>query len=448
MPKALLINAIDKSLLLAEQPPFPFPVLGIITVAALFPPDWEMEVIDEAIEAVKLDAEANLVGISTLTLDVCHAYELADQFRSRGIPVLMGGMHPTAMPDEALRHADAVVVGEGEGIFGRILLDFKEGRMGGPYKSETLPDVDKLPRPRYDLLRPKHRSILHSVQATRGCPHDCEFCSVTPFFGHQYRLRPVREVIADLEVSLKQARSRTVFFVDDNIGGRADYAKELFRALIPLKIKWGSFASVAMTRDEELMRLASESGCIELFIGFESLSQASLDALHKSWVRADKMREYVKIFHDHGIIVEGAFIFGHDDDGKDIFRRTVDFIQETGIQVPVFGILTPYPATKLRTRLEKEGRLLPEAKDWRLYDGSHVLFKPIHMAPEELEEGFLWARKYCAAPRTIFRRMFNAPRAHWLTALGLNFSMRAGRMRQIKERWPRSRGRLTRPANW
>jgi radical SAM superfamily enzyme YgiQ (UPF0313 family) len=258
----------------------------------------------------------------------------------------------------------------------------------------------------------------------------------------------VKEVVDDLQASFEKTRSRTVFFVDDNIGGRADYAKELFRALIPLKIKWGSFASVAMTKDPELMKLASESGCIELFIGFESLSQSNLDASHKAWVRVDKMREYIKVFHDHGIIVEGAFIFGHDDDRKDIFRRTVDFIQETAIQVPVFGILTPYPATRLRTRLEKEGRLLPEASDWRLYDGSHVLFKPIHMTPEELEEGFLWARKYCAAPRTIFRIMFRAPRTNRLTALGLNFSMRSGRMKQIKERWPRSKGRLVRPSTW
>jgi len=448
MPKALLINAIDNALLLAEQPPFPFPVLGVITVAALFPPDWEIVVIDEAIEGVNLSAEADLVGISTLTLDATHAYELADHFRNRKIPVLMGGMHPTAIPKEALQHADAVVIGEAEGVLDRILSDFKEVRMKGVYQSEALPDLSQLPRPRYDLLRPKHRSILHSVQATRGCPHDCEFCSVTPFFGHQYRLRPVKEIIADLEASFKQSRSRTVFFVDDNIGGRADYAKALFRALIPLKIKWGSFASVAMTRDHELMRLASESGCIELFIGFESLSQANLDASHKSWVRADKMKEYVKIFHDHGVIVEGAFIFGHDEDQKDIFRRTVDFIQETGIQVPVFGVLTPYPATRLRAKLVGEGRLLPEAKDWRLYDGSHILFKPIHMTPEELEEGFLWARKYCAAPRTIFGRMFRAPRANWLTALGLNFSLRSGRMRQIKERWPRSKGKLTRPGTW
>jgi radical SAM superfamily enzyme YgiQ (UPF0313 family) len=448
MPKALLINAIDTTLLLAEQPPFPFPVLGIITVAALFPPDWEIEVIDEAIESVNLDAEADLVGLSTLSLDAPHAYELADHFRRKKMPVLMGGMHPTAVPEEVLQHADAVVIGEAEGILDRILSDFNGDRMKGLYQNEKLPDLAQSSRPRYDLLRPKHRSILHSVQATRGCPHDCEFCSVTPFFGHQYRLRPVKEIITDLETSFKQARSRTVFFVDDNIGGRADYAKELFRALIPLKIKWGSFASVAMTKDLALMKLAAESGCIELFIGFESLSQANLDALHKSWVRADRMREYVKIFHDHGIIVEGAFIFGHDEDRKDIFRRTVHFIQETGIQVPVFGILTPYPATRLRAKLEREARLLPEAKDWRRYDGSHVLFKPIHMTPEELEEGFLWARKYCAAPRSIFGRMFRAPKTHWLTALGLNFSMRSGRMRQIKERWPRTKGRLTRPKSW
>ncbi len=448
MPKVLLINAIDKSLVLAEQPPFPFPVLNMITVAALFPLEWEVEVVDEGIEMIHPEAEADLVGISTLTLDACHAYELAEQFRRRNIPVLMGGMHPTALPGEALRYADAVVVGEVEGILNRVLSDFRAGRMSGAYRSERLPDLHHLPRPRYDLLHPRHRRILHSVQATRGCPHDCEFCSVTPFFGHQYRFKPVREVIADLETSLAEARSRTVFFVDDNIGGSSEYAKELFRALVPLKIKWGSFASVAMTKDEKLMKLASESGCVALFIGFESLSQANLDALHKSWVRADQMREYVKRFHDHGIIVEGAFIFGHDGDRKDIFRRTVDFIQETGIQVPVFGILTPYPATKLRARLEREGRLLPEASDWRFYDGSHVLFKPTRMTPEELEEGFLWARKYCAAPRTILSRVFRAPKDHWLTALGLNFSMRAGRMRQIKQRWPRSKGRLARPETW
>jgi len=448
MPKALLIHATEKFLVVAEQPLSVFPVLGVITVASLFPENWEITIVDEAIEQIDLARKADLVGISTLTLNASRAYDLADHFRNKGMPVLMGGMHPSALPEQSLRHADAVVVGEAEGIFDRVLLDLGKGRMKGIYKSEELPDITKVPHARFDLLHPKHRRFIHSIQATRGCPHDCDFCSVTPFFGHRYRPRPVEDVVHDLRVSLEQASSRTVFFVDDNIGGNPRYAKEVFRALIPLKIKWGSFASVAFTRDRELLDLAVQSGCIELFIGFESISQENLDASHKSWVRVDRMKEDIKIFHDSGIIVEGAFIFGHENDRKDIFRRTVDFVQTAGIQVPVFGILTPYPATRVRTKLSNEGRLLPESSDWRLYDGSHVLFRPAHMSPEELEEGFLWAKKYCSAPRSIFRRMFRAPRTNWLTALGLNFSMYFGRMKQIRERWPRSKGRLLRPGTW
>ena len=348
MPKALLIHSTERSLLVAEQPISVFPVLGVITVAALFPESWEVDVADETIEEIDLDRKADLVGISTLTLNASRAYHLADHFRKKGIPVLMGGMHPSALPEESLQHADAVVVGEAEGIFDRVLSDLENGRMKGIYKSEELPDITKVPHPRFDLLHPKHRRFIHSIQATRGCPHDCDFCSVTPFFGHRYRLRPVEDVVRDLRTSLEQASSRTVFFVDDNIGGNPQYAKEVFRALIPLRIKWGSFASVAFTRDRELMELAVKSGCIELFIGFESISQENLDTSHKSWVRADRMKEYIKIFHDHGIIVEGAFIFGHENDQKDIFRKTVDFVQTAGIQVPVFGILTPYPATRVR----------------------------------------------------------------------------------------------------
>ena len=434
--------------MVSEQPVSVFPVLGVITVAALFPESWEVDVADETIEEIDLDRNVDLVGISTLTLNASHAYDLADDFRNRGIPVLMGGMHPSALPEESLQHADAVVVGEAEGVFHRVLSDLGNGRMKGIYKSEELPDITKVPHPRFDLLQPKHRRFIHSIQATRGCPHDCDFCSVTPFFGHKYRLRPVEDVVRDLQTSLEQASSRMVFFVDDDIGGNPHYAKEVFRALIPLKIKWGSFASVAFTRDRELVDLAVKSGCIELFIGFESISQENLDTSRKSWARADRMTEYIKIFHDHGIIIEGAFIFGHENDQKDIFRKTVDFVQTAGIQVPIFGILTPYPATRLRAKLSNEERLLPESSNWRLYDGSHALFRPAHMSPEELEEGFLWAKKYCSAPRSIFRRMFRAPRAHWLIALGLNFSMYFGRTKQIRARWPRSKGPLVRPGAW
>jgi len=360
----------------------------------------------------------------------------------------MGGMHSSALPEEALAHSDAVVIGEAEGIFAKILEDFSKNRMKGIYRGEQV-DMAAIPRPRLELLQRKSRKVLQSVQATRGCPHHCDFCSVTPFFGHKYRMRPVPLVVEDIRVMLDSINTKTIFFVDDNIAGVPGYAKDLFSALIPLKIKWGSFASVAMTQDRELMALARDSGCIELFIGFESLEQQNLNMSQKKWVKTDRMKEYVKIFHEYGIIVEAAFIFGHDHDQKDIFAKTVDFVQSTGIQVPVFGIMTPYPATALRSRLEKEGRLLPEATDWRLYDGSHVLFKPNHMTPEELEEGFFWAKKYCCAPRSIFKRMFRAPRANRFTALGLNFAMRGGRMRQIHQRWPKkTKGKLIRPGTW
>ena len=448
MPKALLIHATDPDLQLAEQPAMPFPVLGVTTIAALFPAQWEVWVIDEDVEPVDTSQKADLVGISTLTLDAPHAYKLADGFRHRGVPVLMGGMHPSALPEEALEHCDGVVVGEAEGIFPKVLDDFSKDIMRGIYRGGQV-DLATVPSPRLDLLRRTHRKILQPVQATRGCPHDCEFCSVTPFFGHRYRLRPVSAVVADIRAMLDFSPSNIIFFVDDNIAGRPDYAKELFKNLVPLKIRWASFASITMTRDREIMELAGKSGCIELFVGFESIYQQNLDLSGKKWVRADMMKEYAKIFHDYGIIVEGAFIFGHDCDSKDVFRRTVDFVQTSGIQMPVFGILTPYPATKLRARLQKEDRLLREASDWRRYDGSHVLFRPAKMSPEELEEGFLWAKKYCCAPRSILKRMFRAPKTNWLMALGLNFSMRAGRMQQIHHRWPKNtKGPLTRPASW
>ncbi|MCP4669547.1 MAG: B12-binding domain-containing radical SAM protein, partial [Deltaproteobacteria bacterium] len=363
MPKAILVHATDPELELAEQPSTPFPVLGVTTVAALFPDAWDVEVIDEDFQQMENSGEADLVGISTLTMNAPHAYKRADDLRQRGIPVVMGGMHASALPEEALEHCDAVVVGEAEGVFGRLLHDFAGGRMSGVYRGELV-DLSRTPRPRLDLLSDRQRKTLQSVQATRGCPQDCEFCSVTPFFGHKYRTRPVSSVVSEIEAMLDKGHSHIIFFVDDNISGRPDYAKALFRSLIPLNIKWGSFASVAMTRDRELMDLARKSGCIELFIGFESIHQENLDASNKKWVRVDRMKEDIHIFHDYGIIVEGSFIFGHDHDAKDVFRRTVEFVQTSGIQVPVFGVLTPHPATRLRARLEKEGRLLPEASDW------------------------------------------------------------------------------------
>lgn len=444
--KAYLIHAIDKSLVISEHPPFPFPVLGVTTVAALFPEDeWEVEVVDEDQEPVDLTKEVDLVGISTLTMNAVHAYALADHFRSRSIPVIMGGLHVSNEAEEALQHCDAVVRGEAEGVMPALLADFARGTLKEIYQAPQPPPAYGRPYARRDLLRRYHHRHLFAAQATRGCPNACEFCSVPLFFGYRYRPRPVHEVVAEIK-EVSDAYSRlNVFFVDDNIGAIPRYAKELFRALIPLKIRWASFSSLKMSEDPTLLDLAAKSGCTQLFVGFESLNQTNLDRAGKSWAKAERFTQQVHEFHHAGIIVQGAFIFGHDDDSKDIFRRTADYVQESGMEVPVFSILTPYPGTALRRRLITEDRLLPESADWRKYDVGHVLFRPALMTPDELQEGYLWAKKYCCAPRSVISRLWRAPFKNAPLALIINFSMWRSKMREIHAKW---HGPLRAPATW
>jgi radical SAM superfamily enzyme YgiQ (UPF0313 family) len=444
--KAYLIHAVDKSLVISDHPPFPFPVLGITTVAALFPEEeWEVAVVDEDHEAVDLDMEADLVGISAFTMNAPRAYALADHFRSRSIPVIMGGLHVSNEPEEALQHCDAVVRGEAEGVMPILLEDFTTGALKKAYHSSTPPPTYGKPYARRDLLPLHYHRHIIAAQATRGCPHQCEFCSVPRFFGYKYRPRPVQEVVDEIREASDAYSRLNVFFVDDNIGGVTRYAKELFRALIPLKIHWASFASLKLSEDPELLDLAAKSGCTQLFVGFESLDQINLDIAGKSWARTKRFTQYVHDFHRAGIIVQGAFIFGQDDDRRDIFRRTVEYVQTSGMEVPVFSILTPYPGTALRQRLIEEGRLLEASKDWRKYDVGHVLFRPALMTPDELQEGYLWAKKYCCAPRSIISRLRHAPLKNAPLALILNFSMWRSKMREIHAKW---HGPLKAPAHW
>ena len=443
--KAYLIHAVDKTLVTSDHPAFPFPVLGITTAAALFPADkWKVQVVDEYIEPVDLDIDADFVGISTLTLNAPHAYELADHFRSRWIPVLMGGLHVTYELEEALKHCDAVVLGEAEGVMPRVLADFDKGVMKRSYFSLDPPPGFGNPHARRDSLRRRHHRYVVAAQATRGCPHHCEFCSVPLFFGNQYRRRPVQDIVTEIKELLDHHTNLYVFFVDDNIGGTPEYAKELFRALIPLKIRWASFASLRSADDPKLLDLAAKSGCTELLIGFESLEQVNLSMAGKFWVRTEKFVRNVGDLHRAGIIIQASFIFGHDGDTRDIFPRTVEFVQKSGIEIPVFAILTPYPGTLLRRRLIRERRLLPD-NDWRKYDGSHVLFRPALMTPSELQEGYFWAKKYCSAPRSIISRLCRAPLKNFPLGLLLNFSMWRDNARHINTRW---QGTLRSPTRW
>ena len=384
-----------------------FPSLSLPVVASLTPPEIQVEIIDESFKDVPFDDPADLIGISLMTPQAPRAYQIGDEFKKRGKKVVMGGIHASALPEETLDHSDAVVVGEAEEIWPRVLEDFKNGTMRGIYRSPQFPKLVGLPMPRYDLLQ-KDRYRLFKfnfpIQAGRGCPFKCEFCSVTRFFGGQYRWRPVEEVVREIQ----KTKHKKIFFVDDNIVGHRAYARELFKALIPLKLRWGGQAPLHLAKDEELLHLAAESGCGLLYIGVESISNSNLPAYGKSFFRAEEISEYFSKIRKQGILIRASIMFGLDDDGLDVFQRTVEFLIREKVAYATFNILTPMPGTELRRKLEKEGRLFD--LDWSHYDGLHAVFRPQKMGKELLEKG-LWDayREFYAIPN-IFRRFLGTER--------------------------------------
>lgn len=364
-----------------------FPPLGLLQVAGLTPPDVEIRLTDEAIEDVDFDYEADLVGISFNTASAIRAFQIAQEFKSRGIKVVMGGAHPTMMPEECIQYADSVVIGEAECSWQRVLKDLEKGQLQKFYRCEGFPSLENLPFPRRDLLDPKKYAVFWTVQTTRGCPYNCDFCSVTRFFGRTYRTRPIRDVIREIE----KMDSKFLIFVDDNILGDPRYARELFKELIPLKKLWLSQGSINATRDEALIKLAAKAGCRGLFIGFESITEECLKEVGKRHNIVEEYRKGIRRLHSVGIAIIGAFIFGFDHDDKDVFKRTVDFVYKEKIDMPQFSILTPLPGTALYEKLEKEGRIF--CKDWSKYTGNHCVFYPMKMTAEELEAGLRWAYK-------------------------------------------------------
>jgi radical SAM superfamily enzyme YgiQ (UPF0313 family) len=386
-----------------------FPRLSLPVLASLTPPDIEVQIVDEHFEDVPFDLPVDLVGISFMTPQAPRAYQIGDEYKARGRAVVMGGVHASELPEEALQHSDAVVIGEAEGIWARVLEDFKRGSMKGIYRSPGFPGLSGLPPPRYDLLKQdRYRlfKINFPIQAGRGCPFRCEFCSVTRFFGGKIRFRPVEEVVQEI----RQGNLKKIFFVDDNIVGHRAYARELFRALIPLKLRWVGQASLNLAKDEELLGLAKKSGCAVLFIGIESLSSESLKEIGKNFYKAEEVQESLQQILSYGITVRASIVFGFDHDEKDVFKRTVDFLIRNRIVYADFFILTPLPGTPLRVRMEKENRIF--SNDWSEYDSLRAVFRPKLMSPEQLNEGLWEAYRNFYSVRNILKRV--------LTARGLN----------------------------
>jgi radical SAM superfamily enzyme YgiQ (UPF0313 family) len=359
--------------------------LTLTTLAALVPGSsgCTVEIVDESIGQNPLNRRADLVGISVITGTAPRAYDLAAHYRSRGVPVVLGGVHVTLLPEEAARHADAIVIGPAERTWPQLLEDAAGGRLAERYQGaeQSAPMLTGIPIPRRALQKNRRYNIPDAVMATRGCPNTCDFCTVPNVFPY-YAKRPVADVIDDV----RTVRSRFFVFNDVSLTDDTDYAKELFGALIPLKKRWAGLATVRVAQDQELLGLMRRSGCQGLLIGFESVSQASLLEIHKGFNRTTRYGEVVKTLHEHEMCVQGTFIFGFDHDDASVFDETLACIDDIGVDIPRFSILTPYPGTRLFARLSSEGRLLSYA--WSDYDTMHVVFEPARMSAEALYQGF------------------------------------------------------------
>ena len=383
-----------------------FPPLSLMTIAGLTPDDWEIIIRDEHIESSEVDGDVDLVGIQTYISSATRAYELAEQWQKRGAKVVLGGLHPTSMPDEAAEHADAVCIGPAETVWGQILDDFKKNRLQKFYRGQTDGSAALVPLPRRELMNPRAYLLRHTMVTSRGCPHSCDFCYKSGFWGPTYyETRPIKEIERELE----QVDDGLLFFLDDNLLANRKHARALFELLRGSGIAWQAAASLDVARDPKYLDEAYQAGCRSLFLGFESLSPENMRGTNKPVNVASNYAEVCRRFHDAGIMINGSFVFGFDCDTPDVFDCTVDFTIENKILTASFHILTPYPGTRLFARLEKAGRLLH--RDWSRYDTYHAVFRPQRMTPEQLEAGYHRARRRFASWSSILPRSFGLPGA-------------------------------------
>ena len=408
---------------------FKFPSLSLAALAAVTPTEWATALCDENIEPLDFICDADVVAITAMTPQAPRAYEIAAGFRARGKTVVMGGFHASNLPEEALSHVDCVVVGEGDLVWPRLLEDFSRGELRRTYHSEKLLDMSVIPAARRDIFQSKRYLLKNTLQTTRGCPYDCEFCSVTAFYGRKYRERPLDQVLAELEM-LRKTNS-FAFFVDDNLVADRSYALTLFKGMSGMGLKWLSHAPIDFAADPELLRAAGDSGCVGMFVGFESLNQEILGAIGKVTNKASVFLDYAKAFRDNGIGILGSFVLGCDGDTPDSFPKLLRFCEEARLEAAIFPVLTPYPGTRVRKRLEAEGRIT--SNSWQDYDMEHVNFIPRGMSTEELQDGYDWLNNSFYSFSSMYRRIFKLHRS--LQVFGpMNFGFRSAIRR--KARYP------------
>jgi len=388
-----------------------------LTLASLTPGHYDITIMDETIEDIE-PVPCDLVAISVMYFTAQKGYELAKWYRERNIPVIMGGGHATLCPDEVRPNCDCLVIGEVDETWGDILQDFEDGELKAEYRETKKPSLAGLPPLPFNLIDRKKYEIKNIVQTGRGCSFGCDFCAIGPLNGRKRRHKPVEEVVQEIKRSIKGTRGierRMLFFTDDNIVNDPVYAKELFKAIAPLKIWWGSQCALSIAYDDELLDLAKKSGCIGLFIGFETANQTALDKVHKNY-DATSFSRYIKKIKKKGIIILGSFLFGLDQDGPDIFKDTVRFCMDNGIDLVNFHIVSPTPGTAFFNKLKEEGRLLHY--NWTYYQENST-YKPKGMTIEQLQQGQLWAYEEYFSPKNIIKRLLGYWRSPLLFGLTL-----------------------------
>jgi len=376
-------------------------------LAALTPPEHVVKIVDEAFAPDDVNDDVDLVGITVMTELALRAYQIADTYRQRGVKVVMGGIHATVLPNEVLQHADAVVIGEAEEVWPKLLSDVASGEMQKLYCASKAADLKGLPKPRRDLY-PKsvfrgYTPFAVAVETSRGCPYDCEFCSIGQVLGRRYRVRPISEVMAELE----SIDSPYLFFVDDALALNREVARKLFKEMSPSQWQWVGQGTASLAEDLELLRLLRRSGCRGLLIGFESVQKEIQDGMKKIKNLRIDFLEAMRRFHGEGIAVLGAFIFGFDHENKDVFDQTLEFIMKGHLDCVQLRLLVPLPGTRLHKRLLNEGRLF--APDWWLHHGyppDTLLFQPKGMTAEELIEGFARLNRQTYSFGSIIKRFF------------------------------------------
>jgi len=395
--------------------------LTLSTLAALVPPelDAQIDVYDEGIQEIPETLDADLVGMTVITGTSTRAYELSARFRAQGRTVVLGGPHVTLVPHEAALHADAIVVGYAEDTWPELLRDFARGALRHDYRQAPDFSLDRpdMPYARRDLFT--RRSFLTQAvfEATRACGHDCEFCVSPSAWGRKQFQKPVSWVIEDI----RRVGDKRIIFVDLNLVSDVRYAKELFSALVPLNVQWFGLSTVLIAHDTELMELMARSGCRGLLLGLETITDGGLrDAKKKFNASVDYVR-LIADLHDVGIAIQGCFVFGLDHDTPQVFDATAAFAIDNGIDLPRFAVLTPFPGTPLHRRLAEQGRIL--TRDWELYDGQHVVFKPLQMSPAQLAAGHERTWKSVYRYGAIARRLWKG-RSFEAVAIAANLGYR------------------------